>query len=267
MRFHSKKHNFNHFSEPVVGYPDSASDPIASHDSPFKGDFVIDGSIYANAISLSDSISSLEVDSLVVTNSLSSLSVETLTLTSFGSNTDGSNLINVNATTLDGFDSLAFEVVSNKDIAGGYLGIDVGGNITATLANMNLSSLNFIAVDQYLTEFDLSSTVAPLITSDNAIGYEIPDEFLPSHITELSSINGVGLGDYLISTDIGSTVQAYDATILTNSDIGSTVKGEWVAPPTLSSDSGSAGDFAYDSDYLYICVATDTWRRVDLTGW
>lgn len=267
MRFHSKLHQNSHHTTSTVGYPDSASDPIASHDSPFKGDFVIDGIIYADTLSLSDSISNLEVDSLVVNIPLSSLSVGTLTLTSFESNTDGSNLINVNATTLDGLDSLEFEIVSNKNINNGYLGIDGGGNITANLANMNLSSLNFVAMNQYLTEFDLSSTVSPLITSDNTFGYEIPTELLPSHITELSSINGVDLGDYLISTDIGSTVQAYDATILTNSDIGSTVKGEWVTPPTLSSDTGSAGDFAYDTDYLYICVATDTWRRVDLTGW
>jgi hypothetical protein len=42
-----------------------------------------------------------------------------------------------------------------------------------------------------------------------------------------------------------------------------------VAAPAHSDSSGSVGQIAWDSDYLYICTATDTWKRIalDATGW
>jgi len=33
-------------------------------------------------------------------------------------------------------------------------------------------------------------------------------------------------------------------------------------PPATSASAGTAGQYAYDSSYFYICVATNTWRRV-----
>lgn len=40
-------------------------------------------------------------------------------------------------------------------------------------------------------------------------------------------------------------------------------------PRTISgsSDTGTAGDVYWDSDYIYICVATDTWKRAALSTW
>jgi hypothetical protein len=37
--------------------------------------------------------------------------------------------------------------------------------------------------------------------------------------------------------------------------------------PTLSNSSGTLGQIAYDSDYVYICIATDTWKRSPLISW
>ncbi len=34
--------------------------------------------------------------------------------------------------------------------------------------------------------------------------------------------------------------------------------------PSGSGDTGTAGEICYDSSYLYICTATDTWTRVAL---
>jgi hypothetical protein len=47
-RFHNKLHRRNHHSEPSVGYPDSGSDPIASLEEPFLGDFYLTGSLSAS---------------------------------------------------------------------------------------------------------------------------------------------------------------------------------------------------------------------------
>lgn len=40
-----------------------------------------------------------------------------------------------------------------------------------------------------------------------------------------------------------------------------------VAAPATASSSGNAGSIAYDSDYLYVCVAINTWKRVGLSTW
>jgi hypothetical protein len=36
--------------------------------------------------------------------------------------------------------------------------------------------------------------------------------------------------------------------------------------PASSSDTGVAGQIAWDSSYLYICIATNTWRRITIPG-
>lgn len=37
--------------------------------------------------------------------------------------------------------------------------------------------------------------------------------------------------------------------------------------PSSASDTGTAGDIAWDSDYMYVCVATNTWKRINLHNW
>tara|TARA_B100001093_G_C26212877_1_gene752783 strand:- start:349 stop:600 length:252 start_codon:yes stop_codon:yes gene_type:complete len=37
--------------------------------------------------------------------------------------------------------------------------------------------------------------------------------------------------------------------------------------PATASSTGVAGTLAYDSNYLYVCVATNTWKRVAIATW
>ena len=41
------------------------------------------------------------------------------------------------------------------------------------------------------------------------------------------------------------------------------------AAPSSNSSSGTAGDIAYDASYLYVCISTNSWKRMalDLTSW
>jgi hypothetical protein len=43
--------------------------------------------------------------------------------------------------------------------------------------------------------------------------------------------------------------------------------GGWVAVPSSATASGTAGQKARDSSYLYLCTATNTWRRVAIAAW
>jgi len=47
-RFHNKYHRANHHTTPSGAIPDSGSDPIASPQYPFQGNFVINGVLSAS---------------------------------------------------------------------------------------------------------------------------------------------------------------------------------------------------------------------------
>lgn len=38
-------------------------------------------------------------------------------------------------------------------------------------------------------------------------------------------------------------------------------------PPSSSSDTGTAGELRGDTNKLYICVATNTWKQITLENW
>lgn len=40
-----------------------------------------------------------------------------------------------------------------------------------------------------------------------------------------------------------------------------------VGAPASASATGTANDIAWDTDYFYICTATDTWKRVAVATW
>jgi hypothetical protein len=40
-----------------------------------------------------------------------------------------------------------------------------------------------------------------------------------------------------------------------------------VTAPSLATSNGVTGHYSFDSSYLYICVATNTWKRIALSSW
>lgn len=41
----------------------------------------------------------------------------------------------------------------------------------------------------------------------------------------------------------------------------------WQPVPASAAATGTAGMIAYDSSFIYICVAANTWRRVAIATW
>lgn len=37
--------------------------------------------------------------------------------------------------------------------------------------------------------------------------------------------------------------------------------------PSSASDTGTTGDIWWDASYIYVCTATDTWKRVGIATW
>ena len=41
----------------------------------------------------------------------------------------------------------------------------------------------------------------------------------------------------------------------------------FVAAPASAGATGTSGDWAVDSDYIYVCTATNTWKRAAISTW
>jgi hypothetical protein len=44
-------------------------------------------------------------------------------------------------------------------------------------------------------------------------------------------------------------------------------KMNWVSAPVSATATGTVGQVAYDNDYIYICVATNVWKRMPIATW
>jgi hypothetical protein len=47
---------------------------------------------------------------------------------------------------------------------------------------------------------------------------------------------------------------------------GSTIRIMNDRTPSTSSDPGYKGEICYDTNYLYICISTNTWKRIALSS-
>jgi len=45
------------------------------------------------------------------------------------------------------------------------------------------------------------------------------------------------------------------------------VGGASGSAPSSSSDTGTTGTITWDADYIYVCTATNTWKRVAISTW
>jgi hypothetical protein len=48
---------------------------------------------------------------------------------------------------------------------------------------------------------------------------------------------------------------------------GDTVRLRTARTPASASDTGAVGEICWDADYIYVCTATDTWKRVAIATW
>ncbi|MBT0667084.1 hypothetical protein HT136_01715 [Novosphingobium profundi] len=75
----------------------------------------------------------------------------------------------------------------------------------------------------------------------------------------LGSSGNDGTGDNIRAG--GDKINAnFDELYAAASTIGTSV-------PASATATGAAGLVAYDADYIYVCVAPDTWKRAALSTW
>ena len=100
-------------------------------------------------------------------------------------------------------------------------------------------------------------------TSNNEIGARII-----ASATNVSS--GTEAFDLLIQLMSGGALPTTVGTFTSAGDLvltGDTVRLPTERTITNANDPGTKGDICWDSSYIYVCVATDTWKRVGIGTW
>lgn len=85
-----------------------------------------------------------------------------------------------------------------------------------------------------------------------------------SGYTEIDAPASAGNNTLVLPTGNGSSGQ-----ILGTDGAGnlSWVERASTSVPATATSTGRAGQVAYDASYIYICTATNTWRRALLSSW
>lgn len=109
---------------------------------------------------------------------------------------------------------------------------------------------------------------------------KVPPVAPNNRITVAIVINASANGTLFVRPTYGSSLADDEKVILGTLANGDTLQYDSIsgvfrnqppragAPaPASASATGVAGQIAYDADYLYICVATNTWKRVALSTW
>lgn len=93
------------------------------------------------------------------------------------------------------------------------------------------------------------------------------------NLPNASSGNEIALGVYsaaetrlavLGDGKVGIGTREPSAQLDVNSDI---VRVRTAKTPASASDTGNAGDICWDASYVYVCVATNSWKRVAIAAW
>ncbi len=181
-----------------------------------------------------------------------------------GSPTNGTIRYNSSTEQLEIYDGSAWDGLSDSTSAISSETFDGDGSTTAfTLASAATTNTIFVSMNGTLqipsSAYTVSGTTLTF-TEAPATG----DKIEVRKITETQSVSA-------LTNDSGN------AYIQTNSDALGTVDivgtevnltGIIKQPPTTKAAdaTGTAGQIAWDANYIYICTATDTWKRVALTG-
>lgn len=77
-------------------------------------------------------------------------------------------------------------------------------------------------------------------------------------------LSGGGVGNLLIGSTFVQTGTSAILNAFGGFRLGLTGAGQ---APATSSSTGSAGELRVDNDYIYVCIATNTWKRVAISTW
>lgn len=104
------------------------------------------------------------------------------------------------------------------------------------------------------------------VSANAAVINQVNNSYIALYTNNTERVRLTGDGNLLVgtTTDDGvSKLQVSGETkILSDTFIITTSK-----TPASAATTGTAGQIAWDADYIYVCTATDTWKRVAIATW
>lgn len=103
-------------------------------------------------------------------------------------------------------------------------------------------------------------------------GLELPDDFMETHPDVLTQVllfnqnvlelQKTTMQRSAVYVGSGTVPEGYNVQIDPDGDVANVVDA-----PASATATGTIGQTAYDTNYFYVCVATNTWKRVALSTW
>ena len=164
---------------------------------------------------------------------------------------------------------------------------NVTGNCSGTAATVTGSAQTNITSVGTLTGLTVSGTLTAggltyptvngtngqVLTSDGAgnVAWAAGGGGGGASVTISDTPPAASAGDLWWESDTGRLKIYYqDTDTIQWVDVNAPLRQDRIATtgaPSAASDTGVAGDIRYDSGYVYIAVATNTWKRAALTTW
>lgn len=139
----------------------------------------------------------------------------------------------------------------NVDDSNSYIDTDGSNNLTFTDSVTGTKTLAEIFADPNL-----------IIDADSDTKIQTEESADEDYIR--FDANGVEAMVIDPNQNVGMGTAAPTAKLDVNSDI---IRLRTSKTVTMSTDPGNAGDMCWDSDYFYVCVSTNSWKRTALSSW
>ena len=124
------------------------------------------------------------------------------------------------------------------------------GSFVCTVDNDNANNGHALKVTSdgvgsgtHILEVETGTTTVMRVRGDGRVGIGNP---IPNAISHALTVNGDTRTNGLLDVD------------------GNTIRIRISKTPSSSSDTGEQGEICYDSNFIYICIATNTWKRITL---
>ena len=125
------------------------------------------------------------------------------------------------------------------------------------------------AADTIVDTDNIARNVVKILVSSTTVAIFSLLEFVPKTTYLGFPIIKKGM---TIATDYnaytGGNLEVSGSVTATALDINSdSIRLRTAKTPSSANDTGTVGDICWDEDYVYICIATDTWKRAELSTW
>jgi len=163
------------------------------------------------------------------------------------------------------------------------LQVGTGASFAGLVANNNAYVLSNLYVGGSGVQYNNDGTAGQLNIAGNQLIFSAAPTGVADAVATLTEAFRVNTsGDFTWQNAGGSTGMIWDASTDSNAgglgirtatptgalDVNDdTIRVRTAKTPASASATGNAGDICWDASYIYVCTATNTWKRAAITTW